>query len=81
MYWRATFAALIISRRAICIRCPGTHILGDLRYALFPQSTEALWGIRFDPNQPDQHIAMVYFREPSKAAFQQLWQMICGQPL
>ena len=56
---------------------PGhAHILGDLRYALFPHSTEALWGIRFDPGQPEQHIEMIYFREPSKAAFQQLWQMI-----
>lgn len=55
------------------------HVLGDLRYALFPNSIEPLWGIRLNPKTPDAHIEMVHFREPSKAAFTKLWAMICGK--
>lgn len=57
------------------------NILGDLRYALFPDSIQPLWGIRIDPDRPDAHVEMAYFREPSKDAFKRLWTMICGKPL
>ena len=61
---------------------PGhSHVLGDLRYALFPDSIEPLWGIKLDPRQPQNHIEMLYFREPSREAFQRLWKMICGKPV
>ncbi|MGB0415639.1 MAG: metal-dependent hydrolase [Coraliomargarita sp.] len=56
-------------------------VLGDLRYAIFPNSIEPLWGIRFDPDQPDQHVEMAYFREASKPAFSRLWAMIRGRTL
>ena len=57
------------------------HVLGDLRYALFPNSIEPLWGIRLNPESPDEHVDMVHFREPSKAAFTKLWAMICGKSI
>ena len=56
-------------------------VLGDLRYALFPNSVQPLWGIRLDPQRPDSHVQMVYFREPSKDAFHKLWAMICGKSI
>ena len=57
------------------------HVLGDLRYALFPNSIEPLWGIRLNPESPDEHVDMVHFREPYKAAFTKLWAMICGKSI
>lgn len=57
------------------------NILGDLRYALFPNSIQPLWGIRTNPATPEQHVEMVYYREPSTAALKQLWTMLRGQAL
>ncbi len=57
------------------------QVLGDLRYALFPNSIEPLWGIQLNLEAPDSHVEMVHFREPSKAAFTKLWAMICGKEM
>ena len=38
-------------------------VLGDIRYAMLPDSDQPLWGIRIDPNHPDQHAEFVTFRE------------------
>lgn len=56
-------------------------VLGDLRYALRPNSIAPLWGIQFNPKATDQHVAMVNFREPRSEVFQQLWAMICGKTI
>lgn len=56
------------------------NVLGDLRYSMFPDSINPLWGIEFDPSKPDQHVSMAYFRNASGAAFTRLWQMILGEP-
>lgn len=56
-------------------------IVGDLRYAMYPDSTVPLWGIRLDPAQPENHVSLEYFRDPSPRAFDRLWRMICGQPV
>ncbi|MEO0794806.1 MAG: metal-dependent hydrolase [Verrucomicrobiota bacterium] len=57
------------------------QVLGDLRYSLFPDSIEPLWGIRIDPEHPDEHVELVNFRKPSKEAFNRLWSMIQGKPV
>lgn len=56
-------------------------LLGDLRYALFPDSVTPLWAIRINPEQPDEHIEMAYFRKPMAGSEARLWTMIKGQPL
>ncbi|MBT62319.1 MAG: hypothetical protein CML13_03815 [Puniceicoccaceae bacterium] len=54
-------------------------VVGDLRYAMYPDSVEPLWGIRLDPERPEQHVSFEHFRDPSQRAFKRLWQMIQGQ--
>ncbi len=57
------------------------RVVGDLRYALFPDSTKPLWGIRVNPGRPGEHVSFEYFREASRAAFDRLWRMIRGLPV
>lgn len=56
-------------------------VIGDLRYAMYPDSIEPLWGIRINPSSPQQHVSMEYFRDPSQRAFDRLWTMIQGLPV
>jgi inner membrane protein len=57
------------------------QIVGDLRYAMFPDSTVPLWGIRVDPSRPDEHVSFEYFRDRSQGAVERLWTMVCGRAL
>lgn len=54
-------------------------VLGDLRYAIFPDSIVPLWGIRINPNKTGSHAELEYFRDTSKSSLIRLWKMICGQ--
>ncbi len=55
------------------------QVVGDIRYAIWPDSVEPLWGIRVDPAKAARHTEMVYYRDSSKAARDRLWQMILGR--
>ncbi len=55
------------------------QVVGDVRYAMWPDSVVPLWGIRIDPARADQHTEMLHFRDPSKLARDRLWQMIQGR--
>jgi len=55
------------------------NVLGDLRYAMFPDSIKPLWGIRMNPATPEVHVTMEYFRDPSQRGFDRLWRMIRGE--
>lgn len=57
------------------------EVVGDLRYAMFPDSVQPLWGIRLDPSEPDLHVSFEQFRDPSKPALDRLWSMIRGNPV
>lgn len=56
-------------------------VVGDLRYAMYPDSIEPLWGIQLDPSKPGAHVSLKYFRDPSPRAFDRLWSMIQGEPV
>lgn len=56
-------------------------VLGDVRYALLPNSTLPLWGIRFDPARQDEHVAFVTFRQHDGAARRAFMDMLLGRPL
>lgn len=56
-------------------------VISDLRYAMYPDSVEPLWGIRLNVQQPHTHVAFEHFRDPSRRAFNRLWLMIQGQPV
>lgn len=55
------------------------HVLGDLRYAMLPDSVVPLWGIRVDPATPEAHVSLEYFRDPSAPNRAHLWDMIWGE--
>ena len=56
------------------------HVIGDARYAMLPTSMEPLWGIRFDPARPNEHVAFENFRTDPKGNFRTLWGWV-RQPL
>lgn len=53
-------------------------VIGDARYAMLPNGVVPLWGIEFDPTEPQQHAPFLTFRERSPEGFKQLWKMIKG---
>ena len=57
------------------------EIIGDLRYSMFPDSVTPLWGITYNPEQPDKHVRMIHLREPSQQSFHRLLAMIRGREL
>ena len=56
-------------------------VLGDVRYALLPNSTLPLWGIRFDPAQQDGHVEFMTFRQHDGAERRAFMDMLLGRPL
>ena len=55
------------------------NVVADLRYAMFPDSIKPLWGIRMNPENPEDHVSMEYFRDPSQRSLDRLWRMIRGE--
>jgi len=55
------------------------NVLGDLRYAMLPDSVVPLWGIRVNPAAPEEHVSLEYFRDPSAPNRAHLWDMIWGR--
>ena len=58
-----------------------SEVIGDLRYAMYPDSVEPLWGIRINSKEPEVHVSFEHFRNPSQRAFDRLWSMIQGKKL
>ena len=56
-------------------------VVSDLRYAALPQSVNPLWGIRVDPEKPDQHASFENFRDIRKESRTQLIDMLKGQKI
>lgn len=56
-------------------------VVGDLRYAMHPDSVAPLWGLAVDPAAPQVRPELLYFREASGSAFERLWRMIRGLPV
>ncbi|MFP4069606.1 MAG: metal-dependent hydrolase, partial [Opitutales bacterium] len=55
-----------------------SDVIGDLRYAIFPDSLIPLWGIRVDAARPGSHVSMEYFRSVETSALDRLWRMVRG---
>lgn len=56
-------------------------VIGDLRYAVLPQSVKPLWGIRIDRSKVDEHVPFESFREVTKEERTALLRMLKGQDL
>ena len=54
-------------------------VLGDIRYAMLPDSLEPLWGIRVDMKQPDQHARYETFRDASLASRKRFLSLLLGK--
>lgn len=55
------------------------YIIGDLRYSMFPDSIQPIWGIRLNPNQPHKHVSFEYFRDTDTPHLARLFSMIQGK--
>ena len=55
------------------------EVLGDLRYAMLPNSTEPLWGIVINKDEPNKHIKNARFRDASKRNWSELLRMLKGK--
>jgi inner membrane protein len=53
-------------------------VLGDMRYAQLPHQVAPLWGIKFDPQKPLQHVKIETIRRNDPEVWQELWRAICG---
>lgn len=51
-------------------------VVGDLRYAMLPNETIPLWGIRYDPAAVDEHVSFESFRTIKDDDKQRLFRMI-----
>lgn len=54
------------------------NVIGDMRYALLPDSTMPLWGIEFDMDQSDKHAHFVTFRENNQKNRERFFKMVKG---
>jgi inner membrane protein len=54
-------------------------VVGDLRYAMVPNSAYPLWGIRYDSAKSDQHAAFENFRDPDESMRDRLFEMLLGR--
>src|SRR5690606_1915630 len=54
------------------------NFIGDLRYSMLPDSTAPMWGLRINPQQPDQTPEFVVERELSPAMREKFWIMLNG---
>lgn len=55
------------------------RVLGDVRYAMLPDSVHPLWGIEFDPEKPDMHANYRVFRELTVKQRGRFFDMLVGR--
>ncbi len=55
-----------------------SHVVGDLRYAMLPDSVEPMWGIRIDPDNPDAPTEFLVDRRFTPAMRTRLITMMKG---
>lgn len=54
------------------------NVIGDVRYALLPDSIKPLWGIEFDAEQTQQHVRFVTYRNNSSENRNRFFAMLKG---
>ena len=54
-------------------------VLGDMRYAMRPDTVAPLWGIVVDETRPHEHVQFGSFRRTRSETWQELWLMIRGE--
>lgn len=56
------------------------NLLGDIRFAMLPNSLDPIWGIKFQ-DDATKHILFENVRSRKEGDFGRLWAMIKGEPL
>lgn len=56
-----------------------SEVLGDVRYAMLPNSVEPLWGVEMEPARPDRHVEFRTFRQADAATRKAFWGMLRGR--
>lgn len=54
------------------------NVIGDVRYALLPDSIKPLWGIELDPLQVQQHVRFVTYRNNNSENRNRFFEMLKG---
>lgn len=54
------------------------NVLGDIRYAILPDSDLPLWGIEIDQDRPDRHVSFRTFRDTEMEVRQRFLDMLLG---
>lgn len=55
------------------------NVIGDVRYAVLPDSVDPLWGIRIDRDRPDEHVEFVNFRSADKPQIDRFKEMLFSE--
>jgi inner membrane protein len=52
------------------------EVIGDIRFAMFPTSVSPLWGIKIDPDNPDQSPELVKYRQIEQGDLDRFFRML-----
>ena len=58
-----------------------SNVIGDMRYAMLPNSLEPLWGITINPSMPEQHVKYEFYRQADKKRREEFINMILGREI
>ena len=65
----------------IAVHPEKANVLADVRYSIQPNGLLPLWGIEYDPMQPQQHVQFSTYRSLTKSNRQRFFAMLKGTDL
>ena len=65
-----------LSNDFLCHHPKNINVIGDIRYGMLPTSIEPLWGIKIDPNNPEEIPEFVKFRTIEEGGFDLFYGML-----
>ena len=68
-----------LSQGLLVVKPDNPNVLGDARYAMLPTSLKPLWGLQFDPKNPEHAPGFVTFRDSSRRVREKFWDMLVGR--
>ena len=78
-YWEDISRFSRLSSGYLVLHPKDSNVIGDIRYAMLPTSTEPLWGIRLDLESPGTGIEEATFRQLNDDDRQQFIEMLFGK--
>lgn len=59
----------------------GSNFIGDMRYSLLPNNIKPLWGIKLNPDTPNEHVTFYHNNKASREQWKVLFRMILGRDI